>query len=1103
MSVGSKLGLRLFMEGIEIPVIGASISIAANAPAVASIQIIPTDKVFDILPRTVVHLFFYDYVMESVDYRTVAEQSGDRPATGWDSTLLDTFNDQYKLLFMGEVQGMSFNKDSGARSVVLQCADFSNYWDTTYQYNFQGSLLGGRRHAAFIGANANLFTSPLGHGVGTIAALLNGKSVNFPELKGLLAGLVRLLEAIGGSYRLYDSFKGANDFTSIAELRLKITQQITAAEKDCSTRKLFARKTFNMWMNRQMGSLGKLVTFRGLTRILQQFIFHEIYPCPVARYVPGVKNLTKPVTWKTRLDQDPRTRNLYNKLVGLRSVLESAKRNIADVPASTEKEGTFRYTLTAIKGVGAQGAVSGAWNDLWTAKKTSATLVWGGPPPIPGLSSGILKIDRAVRRAMKTVSQGGTISIRKLMQSHINAQAQIYVQDAIDAVDVLLRIKTAHSKKVFYDREDRVNNQILRPDLWFVPPPRCNVLFPEMYYQFGWSRNFLREVTRMELQTTNEILGDDMLFNGRYYAPNIADMRRGVRLSSQKFGRLIMNHELYTGIIPMFEKLSEANLFALKSRKVQYKGAKVPYAQRSVNFQYFKHRFASRGMQATGRFYPWFVPGFPALLIDRPMDVVNLAISGLPIAEQLKQLNITPETGVEITRAMMLQHLVPVQFLGSCVQLVHNVNQQGGVTQYAFGQARVHRESTEYLGVDKQTISKKIGTARKTTLIAATPTGAPQVKKRGPRGGIVLSVTDVTDQYTNAFLPIFRASNPSYKVRVGTRSNQSEVFTASTMPDVQRSGSEYFKAYKVTELFTRRARVKIDLPIEDAIRPPWIWDGWTNLKIGETYKQFFDCYSITDVEEYQLSNKDAPDILADTEIYDAVLAERNVLNQGTGLAQQSTELMSSPSGPGSMPTFHDPADPKFYGLLPDVSLNKVGSETTQSSVSADTKVSVLTLLAMEKERTIENAIDYLVRVYSFIRHSGLDINAFIRNYGWRNVATMVEILGSADFAINKAASEAKPRASANSFIGANLNFFVTPESEAEEAEKITGKEGFHSRAFSDESNLFGLVDSRIRNVLGLSRDKEKVAAKLDVRGPRRQAVRDYMEELNNSKGLLG
>jgi len=47
------------------------------------------------------------------------------------------------------------------------------------------------------------------------------------------------------------------------------------------------------------------------------------------------------------------------------------------------------------------------------------------------------------------------------------------------------------------------------------------------------------------------------------------------------------------------------------------------------------------------------------------------------------------------------------------------------------------------------------------------------------------------------------------------------------------------------------------------------------------------------------------------------------------------------------------------------------------------------------------------------------------------------------------------------------------------------------------------VDAQVTKVLGLSVDKQATAKKLDVRGTRRMAVLKYMDELTNSRGLLG
>ena len=618
MPIGHKLGLRLFLEGIEVPVISAQIQIVADAPAAASIQIIATNASLDFLPRTMVHLFFYDFVAAASYSPTV------------DQNQADFDYQQYKLLFMGEVQGISFSKDSGNRSVMLSCVDFSNYWDTTYQYNFGGQLLGGRREAAFIGANANLLTSPLGNGVGTISRLLAGNCANFPDLRGLLAGIVHVLEAIGGTYLGEWTFKGANDFTSIAELRIKLLRQIWAAEEDTSTKNLFTRKTFNMWMNRECGGLSKLVTFRGLVQLMQRFIYHEVYPNPAAYYQHPITGLSKKKTTSTDISQDPRTASFWQNM-------EAVERSRAAL------ENMLNQTLPV--GQGDPGReMEQALNFMnKTLCKAEHSL-----PTVPGLNllKDVTDMDAALKdvRAQLCITTGNGLAIdpNRIGDPTRLQAAKIDLNKMYAAYQAMQGSQIKHEKTIGYTKPDRINNQLYRPDVWYAAAPRCNVLFPEMYSSFNWQRNFLREVTRLELQLTHEVLGDDALFNKRNYAPNVQDMRKGVKLSSRQFNHLIMAHELMTGIIPMYEKMTQANLFAMRGKAVQQDVGggvkKDDYAQRAVDHQYFKHRFSSRQMTATGRFNPWFVPGFPSVVIDKPMTANDLAIAALPIDEMVAAL---------------------------------------------------------------------------------------------------------------------------------------------------------------------------------------------------------------------------------------------------------------------------------------------------------------------------------------------------------------------------------------------------------------------------------------------------------------------------------
>jgi hypothetical protein len=59
MNKGKRLALRLFLEGIEVEVTEASANAARGQFATAQISIPSADEVHGILPRTLVHLFYW------------------------------------------------------------------------------------------------------------------------------------------------------------------------------------------------------------------------------------------------------------------------------------------------------------------------------------------------------------------------------------------------------------------------------------------------------------------------------------------------------------------------------------------------------------------------------------------------------------------------------------------------------------------------------------------------------------------------------------------------------------------------------------------------------------------------------------------------------------------------------------------------------------------------------------------------------------------------------------------------------------------------------------------------------------------------------------
>lgn len=99
---GQLLDVKCYLEGIEVPLESATISIVANQASVCTLALPPTNRGFKFRPRTRVHLFWHDDVSKD-----------------------------WLLLWEGEALALGFSKEHNSRSLQLSCMDLSNYWDYT------------------------------------------------------------------------------------------------------------------------------------------------------------------------------------------------------------------------------------------------------------------------------------------------------------------------------------------------------------------------------------------------------------------------------------------------------------------------------------------------------------------------------------------------------------------------------------------------------------------------------------------------------------------------------------------------------------------------------------------------------------------------------------------------------------------------------------------------------------------------------------------------------------------------------------------------------------------------------------------------------------
>jgi hypothetical protein len=1034
-----RLRLRLFLEGVEIPVIAANVQSAPNGPGMASIQIPPLAEGTRLHPRTLVHLFFLDMYTASspfIDMGTERNEESTDPTeadkaqtedTAETPSPQDSINRNYKLLFVGEVVGFEWTKNVTQRALVLQCADLSNYWDYAYQWQ-NDDLFGPGFKAVFSGGATNLFTDFLTTKGSVITSIVvSGKCNSFPKMKGLAAGIVRLIEAIGGTYfprpgSEAKAIRGQNLFFSMAELRLRITQMVGAAEDDPTSSRIIARQGYSGMFDRALGGLGQQTSIRQCINALTKIVFHETYPQPCPLFVPGTSGEVSGVK-RVKVKGHPTWGFVPDEAEGAIQGLNDVKAGLEELTeksAELETAGTgTRSGLTALRQKAA-AIRSQLFKNMTRLRGTP-----DNPPP----SQAATIFAKAAQLIGVAVAQ--LESWRPNAPDGVKQRPIQKIDEAITQLSKAVNLTTSEvaSKDV---SPARLVQQILRPDIWFGAPPRCNVLFPESYDTLQFLRMFLQEPTRFLLKTNDEFFGEDALFDRYYFAPQAGNVHGDKTRMQDMLQGALLDHELFTGILPIFEKMGEFNVFANKSGTAPAKGpvSKAGPAQRSANFLYFKHRFNARKMAVKGKFNPWVAVGFPGLIIDKYVDVETIKLHN-ELRAKAADLGLSPQD---------VDSVLGTNFLGNFTQVVHKVSQQEtlGETEIICSYSRQPEEGVQFLGPleTSQKAQKRDGedAVRSTDVGALNP---PRLFGFGPNLGRIINVQDVTEEYTTALglgdvsgsgvgklLPLFdietspkRRQEPTL-VPIGITSD-AELFGPEA---VELTGDPrrriLFRAFRVTEEIPRYRQTEATVPIEELIRPGWYGDLWMPSKIGEVYGSFFGTGAITD-----------------------------------------SQTFSNPKGTAQGSATEDQ--------------HQAAEEGAQAEDFEDPRGDAPAVLALDEGATIQAAVEFLWLTYSYIKQQNLDVEEFIRAYTWRPIATMVDMFGTND-----------------------LTFTADGE------QIVSGREGFHSRAFGPYDNLFGLTSPSVENILGIKRG-DQAAQRADTRKEKLEKVQQYISALRFSRGLLG
>ncbi len=193
-----------------------------------------------------------------------------------------------------------------------------------------------------------------------------------------------------------------------------------------------------------------------------------------------------------------------------------------------------------------------------------------------------------------------------------------------------------------------IGSFLFKPDSFMLPPPRCNVLYPDQYNNFGYTRNFFHEVSRLDFRPgplASDIAGGSgvpRIYQKGYHAPaayseflgsdkdtsdvkgksfenagvsgtfgdKIEDLKTASTLKEFNF---MSYEEVLKGIFGDQGNMMTSAQLLSKDSGIGEQGV---FFQKAADFMFSKKRYASRVTSTSGPLNLSPVPGFPMLIID-------------------------------------------------------------------------------------------------------------------------------------------------------------------------------------------------------------------------------------------------------------------------------------------------------------------------------------------------------------------------------------------------------------------------------------------------------------------------------------------------------
>lgn len=1117
MDKGRFLGLRLFLEGIEVDVASATVSAGINTASTAVIDIPATDAAHKLEPRTLVHLFYlesgYNLVKAEDSEESRASESGvNEPRV--DPTakrlkgvrLLDTADlSNWRLLFAGEVVGYGYSRVGAFRQIQLQCQDFTGYWDQCKLYWGKAKLSSNSyKKTMFAGATHIHSGRKQAESAGDLLRILMSRPSTIPRLPGILGGVVNLLESAVG---VYDSsarkrYRGVNDFMTQAELRLKLTRTIAASPDDDTSAQFLNEKSFRRYLRQITRRVKSTASYLDLAQVFLGKCYHQWASLTAPPFISaGEQNATVTYLVSTGVKfRDPKLGQLYKevdkayqtvnkRVVGMLGTAEQLQEKLQDEHSDPHKHG-----VDGDKRVVDTDSVSKF------SKSVTDTQLWGKDFTVGSdLREGLEPGDEA-HVAMTHLKDAQDLVAEKITPDTELSSEETAAGIKTDARDVerlnslLEKAKesltkkgrgTARRVKKKIPLNSRLHMSLFTPDIYMVPPPTCNVLFPDHYSSLSFSRAWMSEITRLWLHGRTATGRDkknmyfspntDILTSEKYKFDATQAVKRGVSF--------IMGHERFTGIVPAIEGLGDNDVFErlhkktvktgrrnLQERKQDAKEGRdmagqaifspQEHLQRAANYLFFAKRYARRVINVSARFSPQIIVGVPCLILD-PMKGQRSRFKpskGSP-----------PQPDADSTTER--DYPMGTHYVGVVANIRHQINAAGGAaTTIQLVKCRAHNEGVDlfkepddegYASIEK---GKKRRVTRRTR-------GAVVINDINADGSVDINgkgIDDVVVENGNRFTKYKRRAGASYTVSI-----------------TEFEGTD-----------DRRSTIRNERG--ELVQPPdkhglTLGADGEGDRVGEgvdvTSRESVSVDPVTG----ELSINEASRSLAPDHAVVVDVKETRVIDNRTPV-KFSFEGTTTP--PWFSPIYMPAAIGRdFYkkmfgcpsvldsGLLADygsVGDDVVATPGQMHTISFETKDgSGITEVAIPAELvnpavTVKKAADVLAEFWLGLSEIGADMDLFIDVYTKRKYANILEVLGNT-----------------------NPDLLVTAHNGVEPVIGDDKYEGFHGGAFGQKTNFEGSSDYEPLGMLNVKATKRLINPKMDTRKEKYQAVLRYKEELSS------